>query len=104
MFEADVISVWYVFNAVCTAVDIGLFTSLVLFAFPKPTIAAVIPETVPVNVGLLSGAYVPIRAAMLVEKFASFPSATASSLRVFSAAGAPPTRFATAVPTYAVVA
>ena len=45
-------------NAVCVAVDIGLLTSEVLSTFPRPTIALVIPATVPVNVGLANGAYV----------------------------------------------
>ena len=102
--DNEVNSGWYVFNAVCTAVDIGLFKSLVLFTFLSPTMVAVIPATVPVNVGLLSGAFVPIKAVMLVAKFALLPSATASSLRVSRAVGAPLTRFAMAVATYAVVA
>ena len=37
--------------------EIGLFTSLVLSAFSKPTIAFVIPDTVPVNVGDSMGAF-----------------------------------------------
>ena len=44
-------------NAVCVAVLIGLFTSLVLSALPKPTIVLSIPATVPVNVGLLIFAF-----------------------------------------------
>ena len=36
-------------RAVWVAVDTGLFASLVLSTFPRPTIVAVIPETVPVN-------------------------------------------------------
>ena len=44
-------------NAVCVAVLIGLFTSLVLSALPKPIIDFVIPPTVPVNVGLLIFAF-----------------------------------------------
>jgi hypothetical protein len=46
------------FNAFCVAVEIGLFASDVLLTLPNPTIAAVIPLTVPVNVGLAFGAYV----------------------------------------------
>ncbi len=42
--------------AVCCAVETGLFSSLVLLTFPRPTIEAVIPLTVPVNVGLARGA------------------------------------------------
>ena len=44
------------FNAAWVAVDIGLLASEVLFTLPNPTIAAVIPLTVPVNVGLFNGA------------------------------------------------
>ena len=47
------------FNAVCVAVDIGLFASEVLSTLPKPTMAFVIPDTVPVNVGLANGATTP---------------------------------------------
>ena len=36
----------------------GLFASLVLSAFPNPTIAFVTPDTVPVKVGLFMGARV----------------------------------------------
>ena len=39
------------FKAVCCAVDTGLSASAVLVIFPKPTMDAVIPETVPVKVG-----------------------------------------------------
>ena len=39
------------FKAVCCAVEIGLFKSLVLLQFPRPTIADVIPDTTPVKVG-----------------------------------------------------
>ena len=46
------------FNAVCVAVDIGLFASDVLSTLSKPTILLVIPETVPVNVGFAKGATV----------------------------------------------
>ena len=45
------------FKVVCVAVEIGLFKSLVLSILPKPTIAFVIPETVPVKIGLLIGAF-----------------------------------------------
>ena len=38
-------------NAVCVAVDTGLLASVVLSTLPRPTIVAVIPETVPVKVG-----------------------------------------------------
>jgi hypothetical protein len=43
-------------NAVCCAVETGLFASEVLVTLPRPTIDAVIPPTVPVNVGLARGA------------------------------------------------
>lgn len=46
------------FSAVWVAVEMGLLASEVLFTLPNPTIAAVMPLTVPVNVGLFSGAYV----------------------------------------------
>ena len=45
------------YRAVCVSVDIGLSMSAVLFTLPSPTIAAVIPDTVPVKVGLALGAY-----------------------------------------------
>ena len=40
------------FNAVWVAVHIGLLASDVLLTLPNPIIAAVMPLTVPVNVGL----------------------------------------------------
>ena len=40
------------FNAAWVAVDIGLLASEVLLTLPRPTMAAVMPLTVPVNVGL----------------------------------------------------
>ena len=52
-FNAAVISAAFAFksSAACVAVDIGLFKSLVLSTLARPTIALVIPDTVPVNVG-----------------------------------------------------
>jgi hypothetical protein len=47
------------FNAVWVAVDIGLLASEVLLTLPRPTMAAVMPLTVPVNVGLAFVAYEP---------------------------------------------
>ena len=44
------------FSAFCVAVDIGLLASEVLLTLPRPTIAAVMPLTVPVKVGLANGA------------------------------------------------
>ena len=44
------------FKAVCPAVLTGLFASVVLSTFAKPTIDLVIPPTVPVKVGLSIGA------------------------------------------------
>ena len=41
----------FVSNAVCVSVEIILSASVVFSTFPNPTIAAVIPPTVPVNVG-----------------------------------------------------
>ena len=46
------------FEAFCVAVEIGLLASDVLLTLPRPTIDAVIPLTVPENVGLALGAYV----------------------------------------------
>ena len=43
-------------KAVCVAVDTGLLASDVLSTLPRPTIALVTPETVPVNVGEAIGA------------------------------------------------
>lgn len=52
----DAVCVWEVAalpsNAACCAVDTGLDASAVLSTDPKPTIDLVIPDTVPVNVGL----------------------------------------------------
>ena len=45
-------------KAVCVAVDTGLLASVVLLTLASPTIVAVMPETVPVKVGLAFGAYV----------------------------------------------
>ena len=44
-------------NDVVTAAGTGLFASEVLSQFPRPTMAFVIPETVPVNVGDARVAY-----------------------------------------------
>ena len=43
-------------KAVCVAVDMGLDRSEVSSTLPKPTIALVIPDTVPSNTGLFIGA------------------------------------------------
>ena len=45
------------FSAVCVELDIGLLASEVLSTLFKPTIYLVIPSTVPVNVGLPTGAF-----------------------------------------------
>ena len=52
-FNAAVTSVAFAFksSAACVAVDIGLSISLVLSTLASPTMALVIPDTVPVNVG-----------------------------------------------------
>ena len=47
----------FVSNAACVAVETCLFASEVLSTFPKPTIVLVIPPTVPVKEGLLTGAF-----------------------------------------------
>ena len=46
------------FKAVCVAVETDLLTSLVLSALLNPTIAFVMPPTVPVKVGSAMGAYI----------------------------------------------
>ena len=51
---------------------------------------------VPVKAGLASGALVAILLVTVVEKFASSPKASASSFKVFRAAGEESTIFATA--------
>ena len=58
-FNADCVAAEFAFasNAVCVAVEIGFDKSVVLSTLPKPTIADVIPLTVPVNVGLAIGAF-----------------------------------------------
>ena len=53
--KSDIFSL--VFNAVWVAVEMGLLTSDVLSTLPSPIIFLSIPETVPVNVGLLIGAF-----------------------------------------------
>ena len=45
------------FSAVCWAVETGLSASLVSLTLASPTIAAVMPPTVPVKVGEASGAF-----------------------------------------------
>ena len=47
-------------RACCVAVDMGFDTSDVLSTLSNPTMALVIPETVPVKVGLLVGALGPV--------------------------------------------
>ena len=70
-----------------------------LFAFPKPTIVAVMSATVPVHVGLFEGALVPINVDTVVEKLASLPKAKASSFKVSKVVGAAPTKLLAAVST-----
>ena len=55
------------FNAVCVAVEIGLFKSLVLLTFANPTMDCVMPDTLPVKVGLLSGALASNAVCVAVE-------------------------------------
>jgi hypothetical protein len=78
----------FVSNAVDVAVEIGLLASEVLSTLPRPTIVASMPLTVPVKVGLAIGAFSAILFVIVVEKFASFPSAVANSFKVSNAAGA----------------
>ena len=60
--------------------------------------AAVGAVGTPVNAGDASGAFVPTRVVRFVIVSGESPSASANSLRVFRSAGAPSTRFDTAVP------
>ena len=62
------------------------------------------PDTVPVKVGDSSGALSPILVVIVVAKLGSSPIAAAISSNVLSNSGEESTRFATAVPTNAVVA
>ena len=61
-FKAKSTFVAFASNAVCVAVETGFSKSVVLFTFSKPTIAAVTPYTVPVNVGETKGAFKAISA------------------------------------------
>ena len=54
-------------NAFKTAVDTGLLASDVFVTLPRQTIAAVMPLTVPVKVGLLIGAFVASSFATAVD-------------------------------------
>ena len=87
----------------------------VLSTLPSPTspltkpVGAVIDApvgivTVPVNVGEASGAFSPNAVVMPAAYDASSPMASANSLRVFNAPGAPPIKSVTAPVTKAVVA
>ena len=51
---------------VICAAENTLDASAVLSTFPRPTCALVTPDTVPVNVGELIGAFVAVRAAVSV--------------------------------------
>ena len=73
----------FALNALAVAVLTGLFASLVFSTFPKPTIVALIPDTVPVNEGEAIGAFKSNAAfvAVLMSKsasvlFATFPKPT----------------------------
>ena len=65
---------------------------LILVSLAKLTISLQSPATVPVNVGLLSGALVAIKFVVEVEKFSSLFNACANSFKVSSVAGAESTR------------
>ena len=56
-FKAKSVLLDFASNAAWVANETGLFVSLVLSALPNPTIAAVIPETVPVKLGDANGAF-----------------------------------------------
>ena len=62
-------------RACCVAVEMGLSASVVLSTLPRPTMLLLTPETVPVKVGLLSGA-LAVRA---VSRFPMFSPMVAPS-------------------------
>ena len=86
-------------NCVDVAVEIGLFKSLVLLTLLNPTIDFVIPETVPVKVGLFIFAFNPIWFKTVVAKLGSSPKASANSCDVSNVAGTKPTNDAICVST-----
>ena len=67
VFTSDVFA--FKSNAACAADDTGLFASLVLSAFPNPTIVFVTPLTVPVKVGEARFAF-SARLAVTSDEFA----------------------------------
>ena len=76
------------FHAVCVRVEMGLPASVVLSTFPRPTAALETPDTVPVKLGLASGAFDAKLLATVLAKLLSSFSAVDSSLSVFSVTGA----------------
>ena len=88
-------------------VKVGLVNIVALVSFktlPRPTMVLVMPDTVPVNVGLSSGALSPRAVVTVVAKLASSFRAAASSSNVSRAPGAELIKLATSVLTYCVVA
>ena len=78
----------FAFSAACVRMEMGLPASVVLSTFPRPTAALDIPATVPVKVGLSSGAFFPkLLSTVLANEESSF-SAVASSFSVLRVAGA----------------
>ena len=63
---------------------IGLFASLVLSTLPRPTIDLLIPETVPVNVGLLVGALLPNSDITFVPATVRVPAAVRFAVLMFA--------------------
>jgi hypothetical protein len=88
-------------DALTTAVVTNCVVANCVVFVPAVAVGAV---GVPVSAGEAKGALSPIAVAVVVAKLASSPRARASSSSVFKVAGAESTRFATAVPTKAVVA
>ena len=94
-------------GAVGVPVNAGLVNAVALVSFstlPSPIMVLVMPDTVPVKVGLSIGALSPIAAVTVLAKLASSPRAAASSSRVSSVPGAELIKLATSVLTYWVVA
>ena len=55
-FPRFVTVVFRVVRASCVSVEMGVLASLVLSTLPRPTVLLLMPETVPVKVGLFNGA------------------------------------------------
>ena len=84
--------------------SVNIIALLSLVTLPRPIIVDVIPDTVPVNVGLSIGALVAIKSVTVVAKAESSARALANSFSVSRLSGALSTRAETSVRTNAVVA